>query len=116
MLDELKKISDEVDLRLAIREYVGSLLALYKKVREVTSVRIEEEVRVYLGAIEKFSILNGEKVDSPTLAIESDGGVLVEDVWLGNTFVDYLRHLEKKNSRVRDVGNLFASNNAQERE
>jgi hypothetical protein len=115
VLEEVKKMGEEIDLRLAIREYVASLLALYKKVREIASPRLAREMQAYLEAIEKFSVLNGKKVDTPRLAIESDGHVLLEDVWLGRTFVDHWKHLEKKNSRVRDVRSLFASNNAQER-
>ena len=115
VLDELQKMGDEIDLRLGIREVCYVALVLYKKMREVVSLRLKQELDIYISAIEKFSVLNGENADSPKLAVESDGGALMNEVWLGRTFVDYCKTLEKKNSSVREVATLFASNNAHER-
>ena len=115
VLEEAKSRGDEIDLRLAIREYVASLREVYEKVRGMASDRVERAVEACLRALERYSIVNGKKVESPRLAVESDGRVLLEEVRLSREFLDHLKDLQKKNSEVRQIRNLFASNNAQER-
>ena len=110
ILDEIKALGGQIDLRLPIREYVSCLVKLHQEVRKVFSKIIIESREFYSKAVEEYSTIGGQVVQHPRLECCKDSGEVDERVELIINFLNRYDILHRQNSQARNISKSFVSN------
>jgi len=110
MLDEIKALGGQIDLRLPIREYVSCLVKLHQEVRKVFSKIIIESREFYSKAVKEYSAIGGQAIQHPRLECCKDSGEVDERVDLITDFLNRYDILHRQNSQARNISKSFVSN------
>jgi hypothetical protein len=110
ILDEIKSHGEEIDLRPHVRAYVSCIVKLHGEVRKAFLESVNEAKAFYSSALEKYSVINGNKTRHPRLEQTDERENVVETVHLFPEILTDYETLHHRNSRLTDVTKSFASN------
>jgi len=99
VLDELKKLGEEVDIKPLIREFVSSIGNVHKKVREILKEDIQEWEGRFDKCIQKFkNETKDEDIVGLGIAIQEEPGIYRESVSIFTDFINHRQELEQKDN------------------
>lgn len=97
VLDELKKLGDEFDIKPFIRDFVTSIGNVHKKAREVLREDIQQSEETITKCIQKFRIeTKAEDIIGLGIAIKEDDSTYSEMISIFTDFIEHRQELEKR--------------------
>ncbi|MDD4924643.1 MAG: hypothetical protein PHF74_07440 [Dehalococcoidales bacterium] len=110
ILEEIKQIGEDIDIRPLIRQYIQGLIEVNKKIRKVLSPHIIKWENTVQCAIKRFQENNPEETTlSLSLFIENDNCKKYVDIF--DEFIGYRQQLINENSGVANLPLSYISNN-----
>jgi hypothetical protein len=110
VLDELKRLGDEFDIKPLIREFVTSIGNVHKKAREVLKEDIQQwEERIH-NCIQKFRAeTKSDDIIGLGIAIQEDEGTYSESISIFTDFMEHRHELEDKNRLVGSLARFYVT-------
>ncbi len=115
VLEELRQIGEDIDIRGPLRKYIFCFIALHDRLREVISRKVIDARIVYESAVKKYSIHDGDTVKLCSLHEYSDSEELIDEIPLVTKFMDYYDDLQKRNTVNHNLHHCAASNTDQKK-
>jgi len=109
IIEEIAKSGDNFDLRGPVREYVGSFADIHLKIRTAIEEKLRASRVIFEDAIKEFAVVGGKSVTHASF-FHFEEGYEIEEIYLGQIFLDHLDELLEKNSFQSDILRRFASN------
>jgi hypothetical protein len=112
VLEELKLMGGEVDVKPLAREYVECLSNLHGKIRELLRKNVLSWESEIFGAIERFKSAFGKETSIIGLAIvvEVEDGVYSKSESIFSEFIERRRKLESKNRILGSLASRYVTN------
>jgi hypothetical protein len=111
VLDELKKLGEEIDIKPFIREFITSIGNIHKKVREVLKKDIQQWEEIIYNCIQKFrDKTNSENIIGLGIAIQEGEDIYSESVSIFTDFIEHRRELEQKNTLIGSLAKFYVTN------
>jgi hypothetical protein len=111
VLNEIKEIENEIDIKLFLRTYIQSLGKVHEKVREVLQKDIPIWEKTIFDAIERFEnqFPDGQKILGLAVAAFDERNNMIESVEIFTEFLDHRRQLERKNQSFAHLASKFVT-------
>lgn len=112
VLQELKIIGKEIDIKPLLRQYIGGISIIHEKIREI----INEDKKVWeetlTSVIDLFKSKFGPEtsIDGIGIAIEVEDGICIETVSIFVDFINRRQELEEKNNLLRNLPMRYVTN------
>ena len=111
VLEELKAIGDEVDLKPLAREYMECLSRVHNRIREILRSDVSDwETKIH-STIDRYKAAVGEQTPIIGLAIvkEIEDDMYAEEKSIFTEFLDRRRKLEKKNGILLSLASRYVT-------
>lgn len=111
VLDDLRELGEEFDIKPLIREYVTSIGNVHKKVREILKEDILQwEERIH-NCIQQFrDETKSEDIIGLGIAIQEDEGIYSESISIFTDFMEHRQELEQKNRLAGSLARFYVTN------
>lgn len=111
IIEELKSIGEEIDLKPLVREYIECLCRVHTKVRELIEDDSMEWERTTKGVIDRFKTANPDETSLAGLALiaQSDEGEPTNIVHIFEDFLERISQLKQKNREYNRLANRLVS-------
>lgn len=111
VLDELKKLGEEFDIKPLIREYITSIGNVHKKVREILKEDIQQWEKTIHNCIQKFrDETKSDDIIGLGIVIQEDEGIYSESISIFTDFIEHRHELEEKNRLIGSLARFFVTN------
>lgn len=110
VLDEMKILGENIDIKPIVREYIESISTIHDKIRKILSEDIfswQENIDI---AIDKFKTKYGDDVCAITAVSIEDNGHYIESTQLFNEYINRRVELERKNYTFKGLSSKYATN------
>jgi hypothetical protein len=116
VLEDLKAIGDEVDLKPLAREYMECLSRVHDRIREILRSDVSDwETKIH-STIDRYKAALGEQAPIIGLAIvkETEDGMYAEEESIFTEFLERRRKLEKKNGILTSLALRYVTGESRE--
>lgn len=113
VIEELKNIGEEIDIKPLVREHVTCIGNVHKKVRAVLRSDIQKWEESIQKCIQKFKDeSNSEDIIGLGIAIQEEEGLYTESVQIFTDFIEHRQELEQKNSFAGSLARFYVTSKA----
>jgi hypothetical protein len=109
VLGELEALGDKVDIKVLVRDYVEGIWTVHEKIRESLSSRIVSWEAVLDRAFMRFQSQYPDEQSVIGLVVCDERGQYSEPIQIFKDFIDYRKHLERKNGSLKNLARRYVT-------